>query len=61
MSEMFYLYKCGCCERLFISSSTEEKAMEITSTQARMWIEAKEKLGFPLTSVQQNILKGVNE
>ncbi|MFL9669764.1 hypothetical protein WIX39_022665 [Variovorax sp. AB1(2024)] len=61
MSDAFYLYKCSCCERLFISSFKEEKAMEITSTQAQMWIEAKEKLGFPLTSIQKDILKGVNE
>ncbi|PLC03437.1 hypothetical protein CY658_21720 [Variovorax sp. RO1] len=58
MSDTFYLYKCGCCERLFISSATEKNVMEITSTQAQMWLEAKAKLGFPLTSIQKDILKG---
>lgn len=58
MTDKFYLFKCPCCSRLFISSKDEKGAAEISETAARLWIEAKEKFGFPLTAIQSEILKG---
>lgn len=57
MDETFYLYRCTYCLRFFISNKREKDSLELNATQARAWIEAKDKLGYELTVIQQQFFK----
>lgn len=57
MDETFYLYRCEYCLMFFISNKEEKDSIVLNATQARAWIEAKDKLGYKLTVIQQQLFK----
>lgn len=57
---MYYLYEEDLTKRLFISGAIERGAMARRTTSATTWIEAKASFGFPLTTIQTQLLKEKN-